>query len=77
MKDSIHAGIFNDLGSGSNVDITIIPLKGPANVMRGYDTPNEQADLRGNYPRPSALVVKPGGTAVLETKFEALENMVS
>eukprot|EP00615_Pteridomonas_danica_P001171 CAMPEP_0114340314 /NCGR_PEP_ID=MMETSP0101-20121206/8298_1 /TAXON_ID=38822 ORGANISM="Pteridomonas danica, Strain PT" /NCGR_SAMPLE_ID=MMETSP0101 /ASSEMBLY_ACC=CAM_ASM_000211 /LENGTH=293 /DNA_ID=CAMNT_0001473543 /DNA_START=26 /DNA_END=907 /DNA_ORIENTATION=+ len=77
VKDAIHAGIFNDLGSGSNVDITIIPLKGPANVMRGYDTPNEQSDLRGNYPRSDALVVKPGGTAVLETKFEPLENLVS
>ena len=57
-KDAIHAGIFNDLGSGSNVDITIVPLKGPANIMRGYDTPNEQADLRG------ALVDSPGEQAV-------------
>jgi 20S proteasome subunit beta 2 len=77
VKDAIHAGIFNDLGSGSNVDITIIPLKGPANVMRGYDTPNEQSDLRGNYPHSNALIVKPGGTAVLETKFEPLENLVT
>lgn len=78
VKDAIHAGIFNDLGSGSNVDITIVPLKGPTKIMRGYDTPNEQADLRGaNYTRSESLVVKPGGTAVLETKFEPLANLVT
>jgi 20S proteasome subunit beta 2 len=77
VKDAIHAGIFNDLGSGSNVDITIVPLKGPANIMRGYDTPNEQADLRGNYTRPKSRIIPPGATAVLETKFEPLEKRVT
>eukprot|EP00614_Pseudopedinella_elastica_P013121 CAMPEP_0172614178 /NCGR_PEP_ID=MMETSP1068-20121228/49246_1 /TAXON_ID=35684 /ORGANISM="Pseudopedinella elastica, Strain CCMP716" /LENGTH=293 /DNA_ID=CAMNT_0013418883 /DNA_START=72 /DNA_END=953 /DNA_ORIENTATION=- len=77
VKDAIHAGIFNDLGSGSNVDITIVPLKGPTKIMRGYDTPNEQADLRGNYTRPKALNVQPGATAVLETKFTPLSELVT
>ena len=77
VKEAIHAGIFNDLGSGSNVDITIVPLKGPAKIMRGYDTPNEQADLRGNYVRPKANVVGAGATEVLETKFVPMEKLVT
>lgn len=77
MKAAIHAGIFNDLGSGSNVDITIVPLKGPAKILRGYDTPNEQADLRGNYVRPAANVVKAGATAVLSTTFEPMADLVT
>lgn len=77
VKDAIHAGIFNDLGSGSNVDITVIPLSGPTQVMRGYDTPNEQSDLRGNYRRPAGNSVAPGATAVLATKFEPLANVVT
>ena len=77
VKDAIHAGIFNDLGSGSNVDITIVPLEGPTKIMRGYDTPNEQADLRGNYARPKSRNIPPGATAVLDTKFEPLEKRVT
>ena len=81
VKDAIHAGIFNDLGSGSNVDITIVPLKGQgaAKVFRGFDTPNEQSDLRGNYTRPQGLQVKPGATAVLEKTFApaTLASMVT
>jgi 20S proteasome subunit beta 2 len=80
VKDAIHAGIFNDLGSGSNVDITIIPLAGPTKILRGYDTPNEQADLRGNYERPKSIVVAKGATAVLEThetRFEPLASRVT
>jgi 20S proteasome subunit beta 2 len=79
VKDAIHAGIFNDLGSGSNVDITVIPLKGqgPTKVLRGFDTPNEQSDLRGNYERPKAIQVKSGATAVLEKTFAPLSSFVT
>ena len=71
VQGAIHAGIFNDLGSGSNVDVTIIPLngEGPAKVLRGFDTPNEQSNLRGNYARPQSLQVKAGATAVVEKSF--------
>ena len=70
---------FNDLGSGSNVDITVIPLKGqgPTKVLRGFDTPNEQSDLRGNYERPKAIQVKSGATAVLEKTFAPLSSFVT
>lgn len=72
VKQAIHAGIFNDLGSGSNVDITVIRKKsagGNTTILRGYDTPNEQADLRGNYTRPAALKVPQGATVTLDSSF--------
>ncbi|GAM20331.1 hypothetical protein SAMD00019534_035060, partial [Acytostelium subglobosum LB1] len=41
VADSIKSGIFNDLGSGSNVDVTVITKDG-VEVMRGYEKPNER-----------------------------------
>ena len=45
-------------------------------IMRGFDTPNEVADLRGGYVRPKAIVVPQGATAVLE-KTVALADLVT
>jgi 20S proteasome subunit beta 2 len=36
---AIKAGIFNDLGSGSNVDLCVITTSGKE-YLRGYETPN-------------------------------------
>merc|ERR1712224_921450 len=58
VKNAIRAGIFNDLGSGSNVDITVIEKEAPyaVEVMRGYETPNEVSEVRGNgYVRPPQI----------------------
>lgn len=49
VKQGILAGIFNDLGSGSNVDITVIRTDGTTQVTRGFEKPNEQGDLRQTY----------------------------
>lgn len=38
MRDAIAAGIFCDLGSGSNVDLCVITEKG-VDYLRGYDRP--------------------------------------
>ena len=46
-------------------------------VLRGFDTPNEQSDLRGNYERPKAIQVKSGATAVLEKTFAPLSSFVT
>ena len=43
VKDAILAGIFNDLGSGSNCDITIIRKGGETERIRGYEKPNDVA----------------------------------
>lgn len=46
VEQAISAGIFNDLGSGSNVDINVISREDDGSVkvdiMRNYKTPNER-----------------------------------
>lgn len=39
--DAILAGVFNDLGSGSNVDLCIIKKDG-TRMLRNYLTPNKK-----------------------------------
>lgn len=39
VRDAIRSGIFNDLGSGSNVDICVI-TKGDKEYLRNYEMPN-------------------------------------
>ena len=39
MRDAIAAGIFNDLGSGTNVDLCVITKDG-AQMLRPYDVAN-------------------------------------
>lgn len=45
VDQAIQAGIWNDLGSGSNVDICVISRKYPTGrkYLRNYRTPNERA----------------------------------
>lgn len=40
--DAVASGVFNDLGSGSNIDITVIRSDRTVQVMRGFDKPNER-----------------------------------
>lgn len=40
VRDGIAAGIFNDLGSGSNVDLCVIRNTGPAQYLRTYEEAN-------------------------------------
>lgn len=37
VNQAIQAGIFNDLGSGSNVDICVISKDRPVQYIRGYE----------------------------------------
>lgn len=48
---AIEAGIFNDLGSGSNVDVCIIREKS-TQMLRNYRTPNERVQKERNYKFP-------------------------
>lgn len=45
VRDAIAAGIFNDLGSGSNVDLCVIRNNGPAQYLRTY----EEANVKVKY----------------------------
>lgn len=41
VRDAIASGVFNDLGSGSNIDLCVIK-KGSVNYLRGYEYANEK-----------------------------------
>jgi len=45
---AISAGIFNDLGSGSNVDVCVITQQG-TDMMRNYLKPNERVEKERRY----------------------------
>merc|ERR1711934_762805 len=45
VKDAIFAGIFNDLGSGSNCDLCVITAAG-TEILRGYAKPNPRTFKR-------------------------------
>ncbi|XP_070614957.1 proteasome subunit beta type-7 [Erythrolamprus reginae] len=48
VRDAIAAGIFNDLGSGSNIDICVIN-KSKLDFLRPYNTPNKKGERQGKY----------------------------
>lgn len=66
VKDAIFGGIFNDLGSGSNCDITVI-RPGSCDVKRNVHHVNDTSALRAAYLRPPSAQPPVGATAVLET----------
>ncbi|KAL9642920.1 hypothetical protein ABK040_010614 [Willaertia magna] len=65
---AISAGIYNDLGSGSNVDICVIK-KDSSNYIRGYDVPSGRK-YRREY------VIPRGTTAVLNSKVLEIKKLV-
>lgn len=71
VKDAIRAGIFNDLGSGSNVDITVIRRDGSVGKHRTYENAAGQASTyRAKYARPTKLTPRIGTTFVIEESFK-------
>ncbi|KAJ1662813.1 proteasome core particle subunit beta 2 [Coemansia sp. RSA 1813] len=74
VKDAIEAGIFNDLGSGSNVDVCVI-TNGDVEYLRNYVMPNERVVKEQTYtfapgttefvvPKPAAQHSEEEGTAM-------------
>jgi 20S proteasome subunit beta 2 len=59
--DAILAGVFNDLGSGSNVDLCVI-RKTDTSYLRGYQRPNDVAPLKAAIRLPSFAFNFPVGT---------------
>jgi len=63
VRDAICAGITNDLGSGSNVDINIIKKDAPkAVIMRNYEIIGKRGERKLDYG------YAPGTTKVLKTQ---------
>lgn len=67
--EAIQAGIFNDLGSGSNVDVCVIEKDQPTELLRGYITPNDRPEKERNYCFPR------GTTAWLDQKVINKKDM--
>lgn len=68
-SEAIKAGIFNDLGSGSNVDVCVIEKDQPTQMLRNYMKPNERGRKERNYRFPR------GTTAWLDQKVISKEEM--
>ena len=69
VKDAIRAGIFNDLGSGSNVDVTVI-RKDNISRFRTYENAAGDAEnYKAQYPRPAKLTPPAGTTFVIDESF--------
>ncbi|XP_053138129.1 proteasome subunit beta type-7 [Hemicordylus capensis] len=48
VRDAIAAGIYNDLGSGSNIDLCVLS-KSKLDFLRPYDVPNKKGERQGRY----------------------------
>jgi len=66
VAEAVEAGIFNDMGSGSNVDIVVIE-KDKVDVMRSYVVPSVRPAKELSYK------YKKGTTAVIK---ESIYNLV-
>jgi len=66
VRDAIAAGVFNDLGSGSNIDLCII-RKDSTEYLRNYEIANKKGQRKLDYTLPS------GTTAVMNTKISNLD----
>ncbi|KAF2011800.1 N-terminal nucleophile aminohydrolase [Aaosphaeria arxii CBS 175.79] len=66
--DAIEAGIWNDLGSGSNVDVAVITEE-KTTLLRNYITPNVRQPKQRNYRFAK------GTTAVLNEKIITREEI--
>ena len=67
-SDAIQAGIFNDLGSGSNVDVCVI-TEDKTTLMRNYIQPNKREKKQRDYKFAR------GTTAVLKEKIITKEEI--
>jgi len=70
---AILAGIFNDLGSGSNVDMVVIRREG-VKLLRNVDTPNPRLYHRirpYEYPKGTTIVIAEKRTKIGEKKEPA------
>ncbi len=68
VAEAIKAGIFNDLGSGSNVDVCVITSE-KTTLMRNYITPNQREQKQRVYRFGR------GTTAVLNEKIITREEI--
>jgi len=66
VRDAIASGIFNDLGSGSNVDLCVI-RKDSTEYLRNFELANKKGERQLNYSFPK------GSTPLLHTTIKDLQ----
>merc|ERR1719469_1083791 len=69
VKRAIMAGVWNDLGSGSNCDTCVLRLDGTKEFTRGAVTPPGSEVLRSKVNRSERLTMKKGTTVVLKEQY--------
>lgn len=69
VKRAVTAGVFNDLGSGSNVDTCIIRSDGTVTMDRDYLNANNVDSYRNSISKSERLFIKNGTTSVLKSLF--------
>jgi 20S proteasome subunit beta 2 len=71
VKRAVGAGVFNDLGSGSNIDLCIIRLDGTVDYRRNEVKPNEIGPLRSMVQRSGRMDLPKGVTPILHSDYLA------
>lgn len=61
VHDAILGGIFNDMGSGSNVDLAVIKANDNIQYFRPYDVANKKGERKNKYRYPA------GSTGILKS----------
>ena len=69
VQRAIGAGIFNDLGSGSNCDVCILRMDGTVDYRRNAVKPNEIAPLRQRVQHSQRFYMPPGVTPILSESY--------
>lgn len=77
VKDSVRAGIFNDLGSGSNVDVTVIRKDGISRFRTLENAAGDAEDYKKQYQRPNKLTIPNGTTFVIDESFKPRKNKMA
>ncbi|OQS06430.1 proteasome subunit beta type-7 [Thraustotheca clavata] len=75
VQEAILAGVFNDLGSGSNVDVlTIKKVNGQVVVEKDFNsiTPNDVSLLRNQINRNVITSIPRGATRVVRQHYEPM-----
>eukprot|EP00455_Lapot_gusevi_P024527 TRINITY_DN2556_c0_g1_i3.p1 TRINITY_DN2556_c0_g1~~TRINITY_DN2556_c0_g1_i3.p1 ORF type:complete len:157 (+),score=33.59 TRINITY_DN2556_c0_g1_i3:370-840(+) len=71
VAEAIEAGVFNDLGSGSNIDVLVISKTEGVKPLRNYQTPNERL-----YRHPEGYNFPRGSTAVISETKELFKKAI-
>lgn len=70
VHKAILSGIYNDMGSGSNVDLCVLKKDG-TKMLRNYDTPNER-----KFRYPGGHKFERGTTPTLSSSFTPIRKVV-